>query len=188
MQKRHRIFIAINLPADVKKRLAGYQKKWADVPAKWTAPDNLHITLLFLGDITDQDLAQACQAVKEIAGRHNSFNITLNKVAYGPEDKLPPRYIWAGGEASQEAVALKRELEDALFENIKFKLDKNVFTPHITLARIKEWEWRAINPEERPEVGEDIDMVFTVESIEVMESELTKQGPHYIVVESHQLQ
>ena len=45
MQKRHRIFIAINLPQDIKKELAGYHKKWLELPAKWTALDNLHITL-----------------------------------------------------------------------------------------------------------------------------------------------
>lgn len=188
MNKRHRIFIAINLPADIKKQLAGYQKKWALVPARWTTPDNLHITLLFLGDLTDLDLAEACQAVKEIATKTNTFNIHLDKVSYGPEGKIPPRYIWVGGQVLPEAIALKKALEDALFEKIKFKVDKNPFNSHITLARVKEWEWRAIEPEERPEVGEDIELIFTVESIEVMESELTRQGPRYTVVESHVLQ
>ena len=83
---------------------------------------------------------------------------------------------------------LKKDLEDALFENIKFKIDKNIFNSHITLARIKEWEWRAIEPEERPEVNENIDAIFTVESIEVMESELKRGGPRYTIIESNQLQ
>ena len=48
MQKRHRIFIAINLPNDIKKYLVGFEKKWLDLPAKWVNPENLHITLLFL--------------------------------------------------------------------------------------------------------------------------------------------
>ncbi len=187
MEKRHRIFIAINLPGDIKKRLAGYEKTWASVPARWTMAENLHITMVFLGDIVDEELAEVCRVVKEVAERHDSFNVGLNKVAYGPVDKIPPRYIWAGGQASEELSALKKDLEQSLFESVKFKLDKNVFTPHITLARIKEWEWRQIEPEERPEVGEQIELTFTAESIEVMESELTRQGPRYIVVESHPL-
>src|SRR5579863_9675431 len=179
MQKRHRAFIAINLPNDVKKRLMAFEKKWTDVPAKWTAPENLHITVLFLGDLTDEELAMACAAVKEIAIRHEVFNMVLEKIAYGPEGKIPPRYIWAGGQKVDEAVALKKDLEDALYERIKFKQDKIVFTPHITLARIKEWEWRPIGPEERTEIHEVIELTFTVDSIEVMESELTRLGPRY---------
>ncbi len=196
MDKRHRIFIAINLPADAKKNLAKYQEKWADVPAKWVPKDNLHITLVFLGDLVDEEIATVCQAVKEVAEHHNSFNIFLEKIAYGPESEIPfdsaqgkpPRYIWVGGEVNEQALAIKKELEDTLFESIKFKLDKNSFNSHITLARIKEWEWRAIEPEERTEVNENISLTFTVDSIDVMESESTRQGPRYTVIESHQLQ
>jgi|SRR3989344_1825359 len=188
MNKRHRTFIAINLPHDIKKRLAGFEKKYQDVPAKWTGIDNLHITILFLGDLIDQELAQVCKISGEVVKNHNSFNVSLEKIAYGPEGKLPPRYIWAGGGESKELSSLKKDLESALFEVVKFKLDKNIFTPHITLAKIKEWEWRRIETEERPEVGENLDTTFTVESIEVMESELKRGGPQYVVVESHQLQ
>ena len=198
MHKKHRTFIAINLPGDVKKALAGYQKKWADVPAKWTDLDNLHITLVFLGDLTDIELGEVCLAVKDIAKNHNAFNLNLNKVAYGPTDKIPPRYIWAGGSASvqgfgetkeesNEAVLLKRDLDNALSEIVRFSLDEKAFNLHITLARINSMAWRAIEPEERTEVNEMIDLPFTVESIEVMESELTRLGPRYTIIESHQL-
>ncbi|MBX4201044.1 RNA 2',3'-cyclic phosphodiesterase [Candidatus Parcubacteria bacterium] len=188
MQKRHRTFIAINLPPDTKKRLVNFEKKYTNVPARWTEIDNLHITVLFFGDLTDEELAEVCRITGEVAKSYNQFNVVLDKVAYGPVGKIPPRYIWAGGETSEELVNLKKDLENALFESVKFKIDKNIFTPHITLARIKEFEWRRIEPEERPEVGEELDSSFTVESIEVMESELKRGGPQYTVVESHQLQ
>ncbi len=58
---------------------------------------------------------------------------------------------------------------------------------HITLARIQEWEWKKIEPEERPEVNENIDFIFTVESIEVMESVFKKGGSKYTIIESHNL-
>ncbi|MSU54588.1 MAG: RNA 2',3'-cyclic phosphodiesterase [Candidatus Staskawiczbacteria bacterium] len=187
MNKKHRTFIAINLPGDVKKALAGYQKKWADVPAKWTDLDNLHITLVFLGDLTDIELGEVCLAVKEVAKNHQAFNLNLNKVAYGPTDKIPPRYIWAGGEESNEAILLKRDLDNALSEIVRFSLDEKTFNLHITLARINSMAWRAIEPEERTEVNEIIELPFTVESIEVMESELTRLGPRYTIIESHTL-
>jgi len=57
-------------------------------------------------------------------------------------------------------------------------------TPHITLGRIKTWQFRQIEPEERPEINEDIDLTFEVKSIEIMESQLKKGGPEYTVLES----
>ncbi len=188
MNKRHRVFIAINLPGDVKKTLARYEEKWGVVPAKWTPKDNLHITLVFLGDVTDEELGEVCMIAKEIAKKHQPFEISLKNVGYGPDEKLPPRMIWASGEKSSELSALKQELEFAFLQNIDFKPELKVFSPHITLARVSAFAWRAIEPEERPEVGEMIELPFTVESIDVMESELKKGGPQYTIVDSHQLQ
>ncbi len=187
MKDKHRVFVAINLPPEIKKELAGYENKWNDVPAKWTPVDNLHITLVFLGDITDEELGEVCVTVKQITENHASFTLNLKKIAYGPADKIPPRYIWAGGETSEELSELKNNLEDALAEKVRFLVDKKTFSPHITLAGIIEWQWRGIEPEERPEVNENIDLVFTIDSIEVMESELKREGPFYTILESFEL-
>ena len=200
-QKRHRIFIAINLPPDIKKILAGYEKKWSrsqsdrgssiqsgpELPAKWVGQDNLHITLIFLGDLTDIELGEVCIAVKEVARKYNSFKISLNKISYGPDNKIPPRMIWASGEKIKKLSLLKNDLEESLLEKIRFVPENRGFTPHITLARISAFQWRAIEIEERPDVSETIDLNFDVESIEIMESELKKGGPEYTIIESHSL-
>ena len=55
MEKRRRIFIAINLPEDIKRELAAYDQKWSDLPVRWTEKENLHITLEFLGYLTDEE-------------------------------------------------------------------------------------------------------------------------------------
>jgi len=195
MQKRHSIFIAINLPSDIRKVLSGYEKKWPNLPAKWTSAESLHITLVFLGDLADVELGEVCVAVKEIAKNHNSLDIQLNKVGYGPDDRIsfnttqdkPPRFIWANGEKSKELSLLKKDLQDLLLKKIVFIPELRAFSPHITLARINTFSWRQIESEERPEVNENIDLTFTVESIEVMESELKKGGPQYTIIESHTL-
>ena len=72
-------------------------------------------------------------------------------------------------------------------EKIRFVPENRIFAPHITLARISAFEFRAVEPEEVPEVNEALDLPFTVESIEVMESEMKRGGPVYTVLESHQL-
>lgn len=188
MEKRHRIFIAINLPEDIKKELSKYEERFPELQAKWVGRENLHITLNFLGDLTDVELGDVCQTVKEVAETFKSFSISLNKIVYGPPKKMPPRYIWVNGEKSEELQELKNELEELLLEKVSFKPEGRGFTPHITLARISEFAFRQIEPEERPEINDDIDFMFSVESIEVMESELKRGGPQYTIIESHNLQ
>ena len=187
MEKRHRIFVAINLPEDIKKQLFSYSEKWPEFQAKWTAEDNLHITLEFLGDLTDQEIGDVCCVVKEVAERHECFDLSVNKILYGPPEKIPPHMIWVEGERSKELSALRGDLEKSLTGRVAFIPENRVFAPHITLARIGAWAWRQINPEERPEVNEILDLVFTVESIEVMESILKRRGPQYTILESHSL-
>lgn len=194
MQKRHRVFIAINLPSDVKKQLASYQQKWQEIPAKWTSSENLHITLEFLGDLTDEEMGNVCMIAKEVAQNHKCFSVDLIKILYGPPHKMPPRMVWTEGEKSEELADLKNDLQECLMEKISFKPEGRGFSPHITLARISEWQFRQIEPEERPEVNEDINLNFFVESIEVMESVLKpasrqggRGGPVYEVLESCEL-
>ena len=162
---KHRIFIAINLPEKIKNRLVEYKDKWPELPIRWTKKENLHITLEFLGYMTDEELIELFQKTKGIASGKESFTLRLNKICYGPTDKKPPRMVWVMGEKIKE-----------------FNL-----TPHITLGRLKTWQWRQMEPEERPEVSEDIDLAFEVNSIEVMDSQLKREGPEYAVLESFPL-
>ncbi len=53
---RPRVFIAINLPEDIKNELISFQKKWPNLPCRWTKKENLHITLLFLGHLNEEEL------------------------------------------------------------------------------------------------------------------------------------
>lgn len=188
---RHRIFIAINPPENVKKALHSYQNKWSDIPANWTRKDNLHITLLFLGYLTDQELLDVISDTERIIADQETFQINLNKIIFGPLKKMPPRMIWATGDKSKEFTKLQRDLENNLYSEPLPGTEKrekgNYFTPHITLARLKNWEFKEIEVDEMPEVNEDINLSFTAESIEIMESELKKGGPNYIFLESFNL-
>ncbi len=212
MQKKHRVFIAINLPEDIKRELGKFKGRFTLTQnenfgewAKWTAKDNLHITLEFLGNLTDVEIGEVCVVVKEVAERHKSFSINLNKICYGPSSSLrlsepkasgqAPKMVWVIGEPSLEITDLKEYLQKFLLEKIRFRpedrgLTSHVtshVTPHITLARILEWEFKKLDLDERPEINENIDLFFTAESIEVMESELKKGGPVYTILESCQL-
>ena len=182
---RHRIFIAINLPKEVKKELEEYQLKWPELPIRWTKVENLHITLAFLGYLSDEELVKVCQITKEVAQGHESFSINLTKIIYGPPKKMPPRMVWAEGEKSRGLAELQIDLEKSLTgSRISFEPEKREFKPHITLGRIRQWEFRQIEPDERPEIDEEISLDFDVNSIEVMESQLKRGGAEYTVLES----
>ena len=185
---KHRIFIAVNLPESLKKKLSEYSRKWPELPARWTKKDNLHITLEFLGYVATEEIADIYKIVERVAASHSPFSVHLKGISYGPPEKMPPRMVWAEGEKSPELGALKDDLQNSLAEE-KFRTDSGgrSFAPHVTLARIGAWNFRKIEPEERPEVQEEISFDFPVESIEIMESKLHRGGPEYFVLESCQL-
>ena len=183
----HRVFIAINLPTDIRNKLYIHRDEYPELPARWTKRENLHLTLLFLGHTTDQELPEICQTVQEIAKKHAPFFLEFNKITYAPPGKEVPRMVWAEGKPSKELTRLQSDLETAFFEGqpgASGKKEISDFNPHITLARLKEWEFRKIEPDEVPQVDKEISLGFSVESIEVMESELGKQGPEYTILES----
>lgn len=183
---KHRIFIAINLPENIKNKLSSYEIKWPELPIRWTKKNNIHITLIFLGYLSNDELLEVCKMTKEVVSQNSSFSINLKKVYYGPPKKMPPRMIWAEGEKSEELGKLQKDLENVLLTSSVKGIESEVrpYTPHITLGRIKTWEFRQIEPGERPEVNEQIDLSFEVNSIDVMESELKKGGPNYTILES----
>jgi len=183
---RQRIFIAINLPEGIKKKLVDYQSKWLELPIRWTKKENLHITLLFLGYLNDQQLLETCKIIKEVAARNLPFSINLERVCYAPPGKILPRMVWVKGEKSEELGKLQKDLENSLLTtSIKAgETEIRPYTPHITLGRIRAWQFRQIEPEERPEVSEEISLNFPVNSIEVMESQLKRGGAEYVVLES----
>lgn len=186
---KRRIFIAVNLPEYIKKELDKYKDKWPGFPCRWTKKDNLHITLVFLGYLSDEEMLAVCDITKKIAVKQKPFVIKLNRIFCAPPCKKPPRMVWVEGEKSKEFSKLKNDLEKSVMdsEGIRFLQETRPFSPHITLARINVLEFRQVEPEEIPDINEEINLNFEVNSIDVMESELKKGGPEYIILESCQL-
>jgi RNA 2',3'-cyclic 3'-phosphodiesterase len=186
----NRIFIAINLPENIKKKLMDFEVKHPDLPARWTKQDSLHITLDFIGNATDDEVYEICRIAKSVAENSSVFQIVLNKICYGPpKEELAPRMVWAMGEKSEEFASIKKDLDEALCDSqkLRFSPENKGFSPHITLARIRQWDFKKIEPEERPVVDEDTDFSFEASSIEVMDSELKRGGPKYTIIGSFPL-
>ena len=184
---RHRIFIAINLPEKIKKELSSFQKKWPTLPCRWVKKENLHLTLAFLGYLNEEQLNVVLKITKEVVEKNGPFSISLNKTCYGPGKKFPPRLVWVQGQRSEGLSKLKKCLDRLLSEQINFLPEKRDFLPHITLGRIKKWNFRQIEPEERPDVNIEVSLEIPVNSIEVMESHLKRTGAEYEILKSFSL-
>src|SRR3989344_4600948 len=111
----HRIFIAINLPEDIKTKLLSYKEQWQDIPARWATKDNLHITLAFLGGRSDKEIEDIGGLIAKEASRRKPFTLRLEKIIYGPFDyaqggptKADPKMIWGMIQPSAELSNLQK--------------------------------------------------------------------------------
>lgn len=179
--KKRRIFIAINLPDKTKRKILEVCRQWADLPMRWTKEDNLHITLVFIGYVDEEQLLEVCQIAKQAVKKSHPFEIKFNHICLGPSEKQA-RMIWLKGEISQDLIRLRNSLESDLLQNGCFHKKERFFKPHITLARIRQREWKSMKY--RPEIDKDISLSFPVDSIEIMESYLSSKGSDYVILES----
>jgi len=162
----------------------------ADAVAKWVERENLHLTLLFLGEVGERDAAFLAKAVSAAAEDIPAFVLQLTKICYGPAKKIPPQLIWFETEESKVLEKLVVNLQEKISEAGIRCEDREVgrkFVGHITLARVKEWIWKRIEPEEQPEIEKEFDIKVEVCSIELMESRLKRSGPEYIILQSFPL-
>ena len=180
MQKR--LFVAISLPEDVKKRLFRFvEKEHKNLPVKWTRKENLHLTLNFLGYTADENVVNVCEAIRNAVQEFQSFELAFEKVGMGPNSEVK-KMIWASGEKSEELSGLKYQLDKAL----GFRAgEKREFQPHITLGRIDKSRWRKISPE--PDAERNFKFSVPVGSIELYESKFEKGKRVYYVLESFSL-
>jgi 2'-5' RNA ligase len=138
MSSRLRTFIALDLDKPVRDRLIAMQEKLAraGVPVKWVEPDNLHLTLLFLGEVDFRDSPEVCRAVAAACADFGPFPMTVEGVGCFPNPRRP-RVLWAGvGDGADEVTGLHDALEPPLLELGCYRREERGYTPHITLGRV----------------------------------------------------
>lgn len=182
----HRVFIAVNFPENTKRRLLDLQQQFSHLPIRFTKRNSLHVTIVFIGYVDDDELARLCNFVKEFGLLHAPCMLEFRKVVYGPRFESP-RMIWVEGEKSEALHVLVRGLQDGIEKlHIRgFRRERRDFTLHITLGRIRMEEWRAL--EKKPCIEEDIHISLPVYTIDLMESELKRDGAEYFIVCSAEL-
>jgi len=135
-----RIFLSIRIPDELKKELAKIQRHLAENSSglNFVNPDQLHITLAFLGWISEETKKRAESAATVVAESMTEFSVYPTSLSAFPRINRPA-VIWVGlGGESEKLNLLTKKLIDTLMRfGIKIITSGDIYSPHITLARIK---------------------------------------------------
>jgi 2'-5' RNA ligase len=181
---RLRTFLAIPLNKAVRDRLVSLQERMTGLGAdvKWVEPDNLHVTLLFLGEVDERDVMPICSAAAEVGRLHAAISMSVETVGCFPNIHRP-RVVWVGvGEGAAEVTALHDALEPPLLELGCYRREERHFTPHITLGRVKAERTGAAITATLSKFADWQAGEVRATEIHVLSSELTPKGPVYSVL------
>jgi len=179
-----RSFIAVELTSDVKSGLRQLQNKLKSTEytfVKWVVPEGIHLTLKFLGNIAPQKVSKITEVMEQAVRGLSAFRITISDVGGFPSLRKP-RVIWVGIDGSMKNLMdLQQHIDDGLVQ-LGFAKETRSFTPHLTLARLRE----EVSSRDRQVFGEmiikkapHIFCEMTVGSINLMKSQLLPTGAVY---------
>jgi 2'-5' RNA ligase len=178
-----RTFIAVSLPKEIKDFLSRIQEQLrssgADV--KWVHPENIHLTLKFLGEIEDNQIEQLTALLQETVKGKSAFAVRLSSIGAFPKISSP-RVIWVGiDKGDSDLQQISGELERRC-GRIGIPEEDRPFSSHITLGRVRS----GLN---RQKLASDLDNLkdnpdlqgreFTVDKVTLFKSTLTPKGPIY---------
>ena len=133
-----RAFLGIGLPAGVREAIvsATANVRGHHAPVAWTAPENLHITLIFLGEILPERVPLAERSMRNVASGIGPFSLTAEGGGTFPGTRNP-RVLWVGLLEPLELVKqLQQNMENAL-SGAGFPREDRPFHPHITVGRTR---------------------------------------------------
>jgi 2'-5' RNA ligase len=179
-----RTFIAVNPPPEILKKVARISKYFqSQTPAeglKWSGIENYHLTLKFLGDVSEKDLPQIKAILAEAAETQPAFEMTLEGLMFFPNVKKP-NAVLLGVPGGKPLAALHQQLDTGL-QAAGVPSDKRRFTPHLTLARIR----RSVSRDGAAKIGETLSQFkvdalgpFKINEVHLYQSELTPKGSIY---------
>ena len=179
-----RTFIAIPLSATVRRKAEQLVTRLSASGAKvkWVAPQQIHITLKFLGEVPNEQTIDVCRAVAAAAEGTPPFDIECQGAGAFPSPERP-RIVWGGvGAGSETLVPLQAAIEEAM-GGLGYPFEARRYVPHLTLGRVRG------GGRELARLGELIRAEATtplgespVDEVLVMASYLERTGPSYEVL------
>jgi 2'-5' RNA ligase len=175
-----RLFIAIEIPDEIKKEIAEIQRRLKDsgVDAGWTRQEGIHLTLKFLGEVPEAKISGVMAALAGATRDTNGLRLDVMNVGAFPNPRSA-RVIWVGVSGDVEKLArLQTAVEDAM-AGLNFEREKRVFTPHLTLGRIKYIHSRERWLKALDSVKDARLPALEVKAVSLMKSELKPSGAVY---------
>jgi 2'-5' RNA ligase len=176
-----RTFTAVDVWPEIRERARVLISRFKDTTAKvsWAKPDQMHLTMNFLGDVPLNDIPAVCKAVAEAVQSFKPFDVEMAGVGVFPSYDNP-RTIWLGvGNGSEELVSLHTALQERLGD-LGFRIEARRFHPHLTLGRVRSVPTGPgqlaglIKQQTDFEAGP-----MMVSEVTVFSSELGREGPTY---------
>ncbi len=175
-----RLFIAINLPSDLRQRLweAAKPLRAAGYPVRWVAPDGIHVTLKFLGEVKPAREGEILAGMGAAVQGARRFDLPLGGFGVFPSLSRP-RVLWAGCEPVPPLELLQHRLEQEM-ERLGFPVEGRAFHPHVTLGRVERDARAGAFEDLADQVGAlEFAGDTVVESVDLMESQLAREGARY---------
>jgi 2'-5' RNA ligase len=172
-----RLFVAVFPPQEVREEALKIARL---LPSKdrirWSKPENVHLTLKFLGDVEDEKLDELCTVLENLCAGHPPFNAYLASLGAFPSARRA-RILWAGiSKGSKQLRSLAANV-DAALSPLGFERETRSYEPHLTLGRVRG------RPTSLDISKEASGRPFEVSRIELVESMLAGKGPTYRTVE-----
>lgn len=175
-----RCFVAIELPDDVRECLAGLQGQMAGLGrgVRWTRPESIHLTVKFLGEVPDAQVAEVCEAARRIAAKYPAFDLAVAGAGCFPP-RGPARVIWAGvSQLPQPLIDCQRECEDT-YAGMGFEKENRAYKPHLTVGRVNDPGLSIRIRETLRQFESFSGGSFTASELVVFQSELQRGGAVY---------
>ncbi len=175
-----RLFIAINFPDAMRKRLWSEAAPLHDAgyPVKWVAADNIHMTVKFLGEVDESRAGAIGVGLRSAVADTKTFGLPVGQFGAFPSAKRP-RVLWVGCETPPVLELLEDAMEREM-SKIGLETDGRAFRPHITIGRVR----REARPAELKGLEQDLVRLEFFEepqiaSVDLIGSHLGPKGPHY---------
>ena len=179
-----RSFIAIELPDNVRSALAELQTELQtnkQPQVKWVGPHGIHLTLKFLGNIATAKISDVTGAIEQASRGFSPLSLEVKGLGVFPNFQRV-RVVWVGVGGDVDRLKQLQQRIDSNLVPLGFARESRPFTPHLTLARVRE----KATPTEQQHLGQLIAGArfetahrFTAESINLMQSHLTTEGAIY---------
>lgn len=184
-----RVFCAIELPSLVIEKISEHIDRLRaaapDSPASWSRPENVHLTLKFIGEIAQNRVADLSEAAAAAVAGFSPFEIAIRNTGSFPK-RGTPRVFWIGiDDYSGRLAQLQAKLEDECLR-LGFEKEARTFNPHLTIARGRKPQGARALAAAHKEMGFASTEV-RVKELTVIRSELSSAGSNYTVISRHLL-